>query len=112
MSLRTHSFTTKEVASWIYKDKSPYWFPWFDLVLGSVSVAFRGGMNALLELVGAAAAQAAVSLRAAAVNGLHQEPVDEFIELWHIWGHGPHLPTLWSSEHILVQRTPVERHAW
>lgn len=92
---------------WTDQYKCTHWFPGLDLVLRCMSITFRGGSGTLLVLMWATAAQAAVALWAAAVNGLNQEPVDQFIQLRYIRGHGSHLSSLRSSEHILIQRTPT-----
>lgn len=54
-------------------------------------------------LVGAVAGQAAVALRAAAVDGLNQEPVDLLTKLNNVWSQGSLFQTPWRREHILVQ---------
>lgn len=54
-------------------------------------------------LMGSVAGQAAVALRTAIVDGLHQEPVNLLTELRDVWGQGPLLQTPRRRKDVLIQ---------
>lgn len=72
-------------------------------VLQTRPTAFRRGGGTGLVLMGSAAGQAAVALRAAIVDGLHQEPVNLLTELRDVWGQSPLLQTPRRRKDVLIQ---------
>lgn len=55
---------------------------------------------------GAAGAQRAVSLRAAIVHRLSQDPVDLLAQLDDVGGRDPTLVSWRCCKHVFIQRTP------
>lgn len=55
---------------------------------------------------GAAGAQRAVSLRAAVVHRLSQDPVDLLAQLDDVGGRDPTLVSRRRCKHVFIQRTP------
>lgn len=72
-------------------------------VLQTRPAAFWRGGGTRLVLVGSIAGKATVALRAATVDGLHQEPVDLLTELSDVWGQGPLLQTSRQGKDVLIQ---------